>query len=634
MEKMESPERIQQAREKFGLDKKEKKDKSGGAGNLTKPISLILRYVIQTQKMVRNIEKSLTKPSLKTGYTFDPRMAGGGRYKDAEGKIVAAKEAVAAQRTAALTGAIGADEEPLVKLREFLDDKFKDFDAKKWKQTLDDTIDSINGPGVRVIPLGVHDKLNLLLEAQGMDALRRGPGSRGRPGTPPGQPTPGKPNVPGKGGGILDKLGKVGKGIGKVGRVIGKVAAPLAIGLSAYDAYEGYNNAEQTLGMKEGEKATFGQKLAAGAGGVVSGLSFGLIKASTVGNFLSGRTETSPTDADLNKYVKIKDSGVNLDGLNPEMKKRLSGLAYEFFQKTGQKIQINSGYRDPKEQAQLYAKLGPPKAAPPGHSRHESGLAVDINSVDANKAVELGLMAKYGFTRPVKGEAWHIEPVETAKSGGSFADNPYAPGAPVAVANRGGAITLPSTGDKPPESLTSTEPPAAAAADPASTAPPAPPPPGSGLNPGADASMVASTEAPPNVMPAQNNPADPLSITATDTTAPTDAMSPLQITEELSPAAMPDLPDRPALTPVQYTAGIDTARQSSELATSQMLAQASPPAPVVINNSSGGGGAQRPIEGPKTPLPKASSRSSESTFGRALARDFSHPTAFTSVGLT
>ena len=87
LEKMESPEKIKEARAKFGLDKKEKGDK-GGVGKLAKPISLILRNVIQTQKMVRGIEKTLTKPSIKAGYTFDPRMAGGGRYKNTEGKIV------------------------------------------------------------------------------------------------------------------------------------------------------------------------------------------------------------------------------------------------------------------------------------------------------------------------------------------------------------------------------------------------------------------------------------------------------------------------------------------------------------------------------------------------------------------
>ena len=79
LEKMESPEKIKEAREKFGLDKKEKGERGGGSiGKLSKPLSLILRSVIQTQKMVRNIEKALTKPSLKAGYKFDPRMAGGG----------------------------------------------------------------------------------------------------------------------------------------------------------------------------------------------------------------------------------------------------------------------------------------------------------------------------------------------------------------------------------------------------------------------------------------------------------------------------------------------------------------------------------------------------------------------------
>ena len=86
---------------------------------------------------------------------------------------------------------------------------------------------------------------------------------------------------------------------------------------------------------------------------------------------------------DLAKYVRVKDSSVDLNGLNPQLKERFAALAKEYNEKTGKKIQVNSGYRSPEEQAALYAKLGPPKAAPPGRSRHESGLAIDINSPDA-----------------------------------------------------------------------------------------------------------------------------------------------------------------------------------------------------------------------------------------------------------
>ncbi len=192
LEKMESPEKIKEAKAKFGLDKKEKGDRAGG--KLAKPLSLILRNVIQTQKMVRNIEKALTKPSLKSGYTFDPRMAGGGRYKStATNKIVSAKEATgagagAAARTAALTAAIGADEDPLLKLKESVDKQTELID--KIKKDTSTMILSLNGVTPSLGLLSVHDKLNLLLAKSALGGLgdlgggnrRNRKGPRGRKG--------------------------------------------------------------------------------------------------------------------------------------------------------------------------------------------------------------------------------------------------------------------------------------------------------------------------------------------------------------------------------------------------------------------------------------------------------------------
>jgi chemotaxis protein histidine kinase CheA len=145
---------------------------------------------------------------------------------------------------------------------------------------------------------------------------------------------------------------------------------------------------------------------------------------------------------DLSKYLKLQP-GVNLQGLEPGVQKRLAGMASEYFNTTGQKIQVNTAYRDSKEQAELFKKYGSPRAAPPGRSKHEVGLAFDINSADANKAVGLGLFEKFGFARPVKAEAWHIEAKEAR---GGSPDNPAAPGKSVKVAGAGGKETSPDTG--------------------------------------------------------------------------------------------------------------------------------------------------------------------------------------------
>lgn len=147
-----------------------------------------------------------------------------------------------------------------------------------------------------------------------------------------------------------------------------------------------------------------------------------------------------PSSADLKSYVKLKDGSVNIDGLNLAMQERLAGLAKEYYDRTGKKLQINSGFRDSLEQAKLFAKYGSPRAAPPGTSMHEHGLAVDINTSDANEAARLGLMAKYGFSRPVPGETWHLQPIEARAT----PDNPYSPGTPIAVAGDGGKAVSPT----------------------------------------------------------------------------------------------------------------------------------------------------------------------------------------------
>lgn len=103
-------------------------------------------------------------------------------------------------------------------------------------------------------------------------------------------------------------------------------------------------------------------------------------------------------------------TGVRLDGINPQMLTQFFGMAEEFYQLTGKKFQINSGFRSRAQQAAEYA-AHPDKAAKPGTSMHEYGLAMDVQSNQLDQADKLGLMRKYGFTRPVGGEPWHMEPM-------------------------------------------------------------------------------------------------------------------------------------------------------------------------------------------------------------------------------
>lgn len=109
------------------------------------------------------------------------------------------------------------------------------------------------------------------------------------------------------------------------------------------------------------------------------------------------------------KFIKLAKRSVNLSGLNPSVLKNFLGMVQEYGETTGKSVQVNDAYRSRAEQERLH-RQNPAKAARPGKSLHEFGLALDIQSSDANAMEKLGLMRKYGFTRPVGQEAWHIEP--------------------------------------------------------------------------------------------------------------------------------------------------------------------------------------------------------------------------------
>jgi hypothetical protein len=110
------------------------------------------------------------------------------------------------------------------------------------------------------------------------------------------------------------------------------------------------------------------------------------------------------------EYMTVSNKGVNIGGLNPLIKKNLSGMVEEYGELTGKKVIMTDGFRTYEEQAALHAKY-PQKAAAPGRSMHEFGLAFDMDSKNVDELDSLGLMRKYGFTRPIGQEPWHVEPI-------------------------------------------------------------------------------------------------------------------------------------------------------------------------------------------------------------------------------
>ena len=103
----------------------------------------------------------------------------------------------------------------------------------------------------------------------------------------------------------------------------------------------------------------------------------------------------------------ISGGAEKLKGIHPDLLKNFLGMAAEYYKITGKKVFVESGFRTFEQQAKL-AKENK-FAAKPGNSLHEKGLALDIPSAVLNEAEKLGLMRKYGFTRPIGGEPWHIE---------------------------------------------------------------------------------------------------------------------------------------------------------------------------------------------------------------------------------
>jgi soluble lytic murein transglycosylase-like protein len=115
------------------------------------------------------------------------------------------------------------------------------------------------------------------------------------------------------------------------------------------------------------------------------------------------------------QFVKFEKKDIKIDGLNPSMLKLFYGMAEEFGKQTGKSILVTSGVRTYEEQVEMRRKYGD-GAAKPGNSLHEFGLALDIDSKIADELDKLGLMKKYGFTRPVGQEPWHVEPAGIQKN--------------------------------------------------------------------------------------------------------------------------------------------------------------------------------------------------------------------------
>lgn len=140
--------------------------------------------------------------------------------------------------------------------------------------------------------------------------------------------------------------------------------------------------------------------------GTTKGPSSSTISSGAVSN-LSAASGDLMSGSGAMQYLNFAKNA-RLEGVHPSIKRLFLGMVEEYGQLTGKKITLNQGFRTYDEQAALYKKDSG-KATRPGTSLHEFGLALDVQTVDLDQLDKLGLLRKYGFTRPLGSETWHLE---------------------------------------------------------------------------------------------------------------------------------------------------------------------------------------------------------------------------------
>lgn len=131
------------------------------------------------------------------------------------------------------------------------------------------------------------------------------------------------------------------------------------------------------------------------------------------------------------KSLKPVSGNVVLNGMKPKFMELLYAAVGEWVSKGGEPLGITSAFRTEAEQERLRREN--PKNAAKGRSRHQDGIAIDLNnrkvkdtvSGPIDKFFRSGIAEKYGFKRPLlrdrKGnvwEPWHLENIYVGKLGG------------------------------------------------------------------------------------------------------------------------------------------------------------------------------------------------------------------------
>jgi len=159
---------IKQAREYFDKFKtqNEKKEKVAAkkVEKSSKEFKTFYKKIINIQKSVESIQKLITNKNtteIKSGYKFDPRMAGGGRFIDTSTNKIVSKD-IALKRTEDLSKAIAADEDPMIRLTETVEAILKSVgkDNKSLHEKLNDIQSRMNDSDDSDIDLDLDRRRN------------------------------------------------------------------------------------------------------------------------------------------------------------------------------------------------------------------------------------------------------------------------------------------------------------------------------------------------------------------------------------------------------------------------------------------------------------------------------------------
>tara|TARA_R110000868_G_scaffold66_1_gene747 strand:+ start:1284 stop:3467 length:2184 start_codon:yes stop_codon:yes gene_type:complete len=160
-----------------------------------------------------------------------------------------------------------------------------------------------------------------------------------------------------------------------------------------------------TLGTAGALAGSFLGPVGAGVGAAIGATVGGVAGYYGMMNFPGGASAGERKPEDLLMFGGGTGSRQHFDQLDQNLREKVLAAADQYYQMTGKKLQINSAYRSAEEQAAVNSGNNP-KAAP-GNSRHQSGLAVDIQNYMDPAALQA--LKAQGLYQRVPNDPVHFE---------------------------------------------------------------------------------------------------------------------------------------------------------------------------------------------------------------------------------